>query len=217
MQRSKIESRCNMKNSRGLRSKLVILDDYCDLEEELSMNYHNITHDDMLNGSGLRVVLWCSGCERHCKNCQNPQTWDYESGISFDEKAKKELFDELKKDYISGITFSGGDPLASNNLFNIYNLMKEIKSEFPQKTIWLYTGYTWEQIMYPVVTNDFNIEKRATDQMREQIVSYCDVVVDGEYVDELRDITLHWCGSSNQRVIDVQKSLSSGKVVLYEE
>lgn len=206
-----------MKNNRGLRSKLVILDDYCDLEEELSMNYHNITHDDMLNGSGLRVVLWCSGCEHHCKNCQNPQTWDYESGISFDEKAKKELFDELKKDYISGITFSGGDPLASNNLFNIYNLMKEIKSEFPQKTIWLYTGYTWEQIMYPVVTNDFNIEKRATDQMREQIVSYCDVVVDGEYVDELRDITLHWCGSSNQRVIDVQKSLSSGKVVLYEE
>ena len=206
-----------MKNSRGLRSKLSILDDYCDLEEELSMNYHNITHDDMLNGSGLRVVLWCSGCEHHCKNCQNPQTWDYESGISFDESAKKELFDELEKDYISGVTFSGGDPLASNNLSNIYNLMKEIKSEFPQKTIWLYTGYTWEQIMYPVVTNDFNIEKRATDQMREQIVSYCDVVVDGEYVDELRDVTLHWCGSPNQRVIDVQKSLSSGKVVLYEE
>lgn len=205
-----------MKNSRGLRSKLVILDDYCDLEEELSMNYHNITHDDMLNGSGLRVVLWCSGCERHCKNCQNPQTWDYESGISFDEKAKKELFDELKKDYISGITFSGGDPLASNNLSNIYNLMKEIKSEFPQKTIWLYTGYTWEQIMYPVVTNDFNIEKRATDQMREQIVGYCDVVVDGEYVDELRDITLHWCGSSNQRVIDVQKSLNNKEIILLE-
>lgn len=181
------------------------------------MNYLKIETENVCNGSGLRVVLWCSGCEHHCKNCQNPQTWDYESGISFDEKAKKELFDELEKDYISGITFSGGDPLASHNLSNVYSLVKEIKSEFPEKTIWLYTGYTWEQIMYPVVTDDFNIEREAMIKTRRKIVSYCDVFVDGKYVDELRDVTLHWCGSSNQRVIDVQKSLSSGKVVLYEE
>lgn len=83
------------------------------------MNYHNITHDDMLNGVGLRVVLWCSGCSHNCHNCQNPQTWDINSGISFDEKAKEELFSELSKDYISGITFSGGDPLHENNLQTI--------------------------------------------------------------------------------------------------
>ena len=95
----------------------------------------------MNNGSGLRVVLWLSGCNHHCKNCQNPQTWDVNSGILFDKSAKEELFRELGKDYISGITLTGGDPLHENNLDEVISLIKEIRERFPSKTIWLYTGY----------------------------------------------------------------------------
>lgn len=167
------------------------------------MNYHNITHDDMNNGDGLRVVLWVSGCSHHCYLCQNSQTWDPHSGILFDEKAKQEIFTELSHDYISGITLSGGDPLYSYNLADVSNLLQEIKSRFPTKTIWLYTGYTWEECM-----SDYN---------KKDIIEHCDVIVDGEYVNSQRDITLKWKGSSNQRVIDVRESLKTGQVVLYDQ
>lgn len=181
------------------------------------MNFHNITHDDMLNGSGLRVVLWCSGCTHHCNNCQNPQTWDINSGISFNEETKQEIFEELSKDYISGITFSGGDPLNENNVKTILNLVNEIRLSFPTKNIWLYSGYTWKQVMNPVVTDDLNPNRDKIIKMRQDIIKQCDVFVDGRYVDELRDLTLHWRGSSNQRVIDVQKTLQSKEIVLYDE
>ena len=180
------------------------------------MNFHNITHNDMNNGSGLRVVLWCSGCSHHCHNCQNPQTWDINSGIPFDENAKKEIFKELSKDYISGITFSGGDPLNENNVKTVLNLVDEIRLSFPTKTIWLYSGYTLEQIMNPVVTDDFNPKRDKIIKMRQDIVKQCDVLVDGRYVDELRDVTLHWCGSSNQRVIDIPKTLKNKEITLLE-
>ena len=180
------------------------------------MNYHNITHDDMLNGSGLRVVLWCSGCEHHCNNCQNSQTWEFDSGMPFDKNAKKEIFNELKKDYISGITFSGGDPLAAANLETVLSLIKEIRISFPDKNIWIYSGYTWEQIMYPIITDDFNMKRDKVIKMKQEIVKNCDVLVDGRYIDELRDITLHWKGSLNQRVIDVQETLKISSIVLYE-
>ena len=166
------------------------------------MRYHNITYPDMNNGSGLRVVLWLSGCSHRCKNCQNRQTWDVDSGIVFDETAKKELFNELKKDYISGVTFSGGDPLHKNNLDELLSLIIKIKEKFPNKNIWLYTGFTWEEIF------------ESAYKTRQQIVSKCDVLVDGRYVDELQDISAHWVGSTNQRVIDVQKSLKENKIVL---
>lgn len=177
------------------------------------MNYHNITHDDMNNGDGLRVVLWLSGCLHHCKNCQNPQTWDPESGIPFDELAKQELFNELSKDYISGITFTGGDPLHKNNLKEVYSLISEIKEKFPTKTIWLYTGYTFNQcILEPgEVVHSHNGLKLE----RQYIVEMCDVLVDGEYIEEQRDITLKWCGSKNQRVINIPETLKQNKVVLY--
>lgn len=181
------------------------------------MNYHNITHDDMLNGVGLRVVLWCSWCSHNCHNCQNPQAWDINSGIPFDKKAKEELFSELSKDYISGITFSGGDPLHENNLQTVLNLVNEIRLSFPTKNIWLYSGYTLEQVMNPVVTGDLNPTRDKIIKMRQDIIKQCDVFVDGRYVDELRDVTLHWAGSSNQRVIDVQKSLKEGKVILFDD
>lgn len=156
------------------------------------MRYHNITKDDMRNGDGLRVVLWVAGCSHCCKECQNPLTWDPDGGLLFDEKAKKEIFDQLDKNYINGITFSGGDPLHPANIQGIKDLSNEIKIKYPNKTQWLYTGYCWEEISgNPVIEN-------------------LDVVVDGEFKIELKDNTLMWKGSSNQRVIDVQKTIDSG-------
>lgn len=151
----------------------------------------------MLNGDGLRVVLWVAGCEHHCPGCQNPVTWDAEDGLSFDEGAKAELFEILQRDYISGITFSGGDPLHPANVREVTVLAAEIKEKFPEKTIWLYTGEEWENIS------------------TEEIIQYLDVLVDGPFVEELKDVKLLWKGSRNQRVIDVQRSLKEKRVVLH--
>ena len=163
------------------------------------MRYHNITKDDMLNGDGLRVVLWVSGCNHCCEECQNPITWDPNGGIPFNQEAKEELFQELGKSYVSGITLSGGDPLHPANRLDIRALVHEIREKFPTKTIWLYTGYLWEQISH------------------FEVMQYVDVCVDGEYEKDKRNVQLHWKGSSNQRVIDVPKSLETGKVCLYCE
>lgn len=163
------------------------------------MRYHNITKDDMLNGDGLRVVLWVAGCSHCCKECQNPVTWDPNGGVLFDEAAKQEIFEQLDKSYISGITFSGGDPLHSQNISEVTKLAKEIKEKYPDKTIWLYTGALWESLQ------------------REEILNYLDVLVDGEFMIEKKNISLKWKGSSNQRVIDVPKSLEKKQVVLHTE
>ena len=179
------------------------------------MNYHNITYPDQNNGDGLRIVLWVAGCEHRCTNCQNQQTWSPQSGIPFDKNAMNEILNELKKDYISGITFSGGDPLHPKNVQNVLKIVDEIRVSYPTKNIWLYTGYTWEQIMHPVIT-DINSEQLKMLQMRKELVSKCDVLIDGRYVDELRDISLHWRGSSNQRVINVQETLKQKQIVLWE-
>lgn len=161
------------------------------------MRYHNITKDDMLNGDGLRVVLWVSGCSHCCKECHNPITWDPNGGVLFDEEAKSEIFEELDKDYISGITFSGGDPLYMGNREDIEKLVREIKEKYSDKTIWLYTGFLWESI-------------KGLD-----VIKYLDVIVDGEFEVDKKDVQLHWRGSRNQRVIDVRKSMECGKVVLH--
>ncbi len=152
----------------------------------------------MLNGDGLRVVLWVAGCTHHCKECQNPITWDINGGLEFDEAAKKEIFDELDKSYVSGITFSGGDPLHPQNRQPVYELAKEIKEKYPRKTVWLYSGFEWEEI------KDL------------PIIPYLDVMVDGRFKLELLDTQLHWKGSSNQRVIDVPATLKSGEVVIHD-
>lgn len=165
------------------------------------MKYHNITYDDMLNGDGLRVVLWVSGCEHHCKGCQNPVTWNPEDGLEFDLFTLYELFAELSKEHVSGITFSGGDPLHPNNRTAIYNVISIIKENFPNKTIWVYTGYTWEEILKLDLT---------------YIIEYADVLVDGKYCSALNDKNAHWVGSTNQRVIDIKKSLMEGEVVSHE-
>ena len=151
----------------------------------------------MLNGDGLRVVLWVAGCSHCCKDCQNPVTWDPDGGLLFDEAAKQEIFEQLDQSYISGITFSGGDPLHLNNIDDVTALAKEIREKYPNKTIWVYTGYTWDAV------KDLPYLK------------FVDVLVDGPFVEELKDVTLHWKGSANQSVIDVRKTLESGEIVLH--
>ena len=163
------------------------------------MRYHNITKDDMLNGDGLRVVLWVAGCSHGCKDCQNPITWDPQGGLPFTEEEKKEILQEVDKAYIAGITFSGGDPLHPANIREVTALAREIRQRYPEKTIWLYTGYLWKEIV--------DLE----------IVNYLDVVVDGKFISAQKDITLPWRGSSNQKVIDVPSTLKEGKIVLQEE
>ena len=160
------------------------------------MRYHNITKEDMLNGDGLRVVLWVAGCEHECPECQNPITWDIEGGIPFDEAAKQEIFAELEKPYISGVTFSGGDPLHTQNRSYTGKLIDEIHEKYPDKTIWVYTGYEWQDV------KDL------------PFMSKVDVLVDGRFEISLKDVTLPWKGSSNQKVIDVKKSLELNKIVL---
>lgn len=162
------------------------------------MNYHNITKEDMLNGDGIRVVLWVSGCEHHCKNCQNQITWDKEGGLPFDSKAEEELFEALNKPFIEGITFSGGDPLMPYNRDETIRLIKKTKELYPNKTIWLYTGYTFEEIK---------------DVKGLEAV---DVIAEGPFIEELKDNNIPWVGSKNQRVIDVKETLKTGEIVLHK-
>ncbi|MFV0396097.1 MAG: anaerobic ribonucleoside-triphosphate reductase activating protein [Coprobacillaceae bacterium] len=163
------------------------------------MSYNNITKYDMLNGYGLRNVLCLSGCTQRCTGCNNPITWDINGGVPFDEKAKQELFDELSKEHISGITLSGGDPLHPSSLGDVEILIKEIKEKFPTKTIWVYTGFDFEDIKNLSFIQDI------------------DVIVDGKFIISLLDPQLHWKGSSNQRVIDVNKTLHSNSIILHSK
>ncbi|MCD7905226.1 MAG: anaerobic ribonucleoside-triphosphate reductase activating protein [Clostridiales bacterium] len=161
------------------------------------MNYHNITYDDMKNGDGLRAVLWVSGCSHRCPGCHNEITWDPSDGLPFDKATKEEFFSRLKPDYISGLTLSGGDPLFPSNIKPLTALAKEIKETFPHKTLWLYTGFLWEKIK------------------GLEIIKYTDVLVDGRFIEALKDNNLKWRGSKNQRVIDVKESIKSGEVILH--
>lgn len=161
------------------------------------MYYHNIDHCDMLNGDGIRVSLWVSGCSLHCKGCQNPQTWDFNSGIPFDSEALQELYDALDKKYIQGLTLTGGNPM--DNMPEILHICRTVKERFPDKDIWLYSGYTLEQILQW--------------EVGVCILEYVDVLVDGPYIEEQRDISLKWIGSKNQRVINLKETLKQGKVI----
>lgn len=160
------------------------------------MNYHNITKDDMLNGPGLRVVLWVAGCVHHCPQCHNPITWNPDGGLPFADAEKREIFHELGKDYVSGITFSGGDPLYPGNAPEVTLLAREIRRKYPNKSTWLYTGYSWE------------------DVKDMEVVRYLDVLVDGRFKAWLKDVHYKWAGSTNQRVIDVKETLNRGQIAL---
>ena len=166
------------------------------------MNYHDIKHDDMNNGPGLRVTLFVSGCDHYCNGCQNPETWDTKSGIPFDNTAIEEIFKQLDNDYISGITFSGGDPLNANNRVEVCSLIHQIRLKYGKsKSIWIYTGYTWEEIVNTLTP----------------VLLGVDVLIDGMFDKDLADVNYHWAGSTNQRVIDdrlKRKRLFCIKIIL---
>lgn len=157
------------------------------------MNILQVTKCDQLNGPGLRVVLWVAGCSHHCDGCQNQYSWNPSAGVSFDENVKKEIFDELEKDWCSGITYSGGDPMFSGNRDEIIKLAKEIRGKFPNKSQWMYTGFSWNEII--------------EDETMSEILKYVDVVCDGHFEKSLKDVELEWVGSRNQKVIDVRKRI----------
>ena len=166
------------------------------------MNYEKIDKCSVSNGAGVRTVLWVSGCDIRCRNCHNQQTWDFNSGIPFTDDTMQELLYDLSKPYIKGLTLSGGHPLDPHNAPKVLEIVKRVKMVFPNKDIWIYSGYVWEDII--------------KDNTLKEILKYTDILVDGAYVDELRDISLPFRGSSNQRIIDVEKSLAKNKVILWE-
>ena len=169
------------------------------------MKYHNITKADMLNGEGLRTVLWVSGCSHKCPGCQNALTWDPNDGVPFDEKALEEIYQELKQDWCSGLTLSGGDPLFLNNRPMIRNVVLNVKENYPEKTIWCYTGYTREELM----------EQLPNDNDLKDILEHIDVLLEGKFILSQAETKLHYVGSANQRIIDVPKTLDKQEIILY--
>ena len=170
------------------------------------MNYANIKFNDIANGEGVRTSLFVSGCTHHCKNCFNKETWDFCYGKIFDETVQDKIISSLKPEHISGLTLLGGEPMEPANQAALLPFVKKVKQLYPNKTIWCYSGYLFDkELVSP---------SRAHCQYTKELLSYIDILVDGEFVDELKDITLRFKGSSNQRIIDVQKSLQIGTVVL---
>lgn len=159
------------------------------------MYYGKIRNNDIANGSGIRVSLFVSGCRNHCKNCFQPETWDFNYGKPYTEDTEQYIIRLLSKPYIQGLTILGGEPLEPENQVVLVQLLRKIKSLYPEKDVWCYTGYTLERAL------DDN--SRCRCGVTDELLSLIDVLVDGEYVDELRDISLKFRGSSNQRIIDM--------------
>lgn len=159
------------------------------------MNYVAITTDEILQGEGLRVALWCSGCQIRCKRCHNSHYWDKNCGKKFDEDAFNQICKELDKEYISGLSVLGGNPTDSYNIQCVTDICKRIKILYPQKNIWLFSGHKYEDLQHL------------------EIMKYIDILVDGEFIENLKDNNLYWRGSLNQSVIDVK----TGKIILYED
>lgn len=169
------------------------------------MYYGEIKKYDIANGEGVRVTLFVSGCTHHCKNCFQPQTWNFSYGRLFDDSVVQELFDALSPSYISGLTLLGGEPFEPENQRALLPFLREVRRRFPAKNIWCYTGYTLE--------SDLLSESRARCECTEEMLSMLDVLVDGEFVEALKDISLPFRGSSNQRLLDVKKTLKNGSAV----
>ena len=184
------------------------------------MNYAQIRSMDISNGEGIGVSLFVQGCDFHCKNCFNSETWEFSKGQEWNEKTKNQFLKLVEKPFIQRVSILGGEPLHPQNVQNVLKIVDEIRVSYPTKNIWLYTGYTWEEIWIKdnIKTADKvkDMREKAIRNLRRQVVRMCDVLIDGRYVDELRDISLHWRGSSNQRVINVQETLKQNQIVLWE-
>lgn len=177
------------------------------------MNYAQIRSMDISNGEGIGVSLFVSGCDFHCKNCFNQETWDYNYGKEFTKEVREIFLELISKPHIKRVSILGGSPLANKNIATVYYLLKEIKEKFPDKKIWVYTGYKYESLDTKLDEEDTTVFIHKF--MRKEILQFIDYLVDGKYIDELKDFSLKFRGSRNQRVIDVQKSLANNKTVLY--
>ena len=176
------------------------------------MRYASIRSLDISNGEGVGVSLFVQGCPFHCKNCFNSETWDFNGGKEWTKETKNKFMELIDRPYIKRVSFLGGECLAEQNLDEVLKLIQEIRISFPEKTIWLYTGYKFEDFFFTPIWKASEINN---NNKRREIISNIDVLVDGEYIDEQKDLTLKWRGSKNQRVIDVKQSLAQNKVVLY--
>lgn len=176
------------------------------MKGSVNINYAQIRKMDISNGEGIGVALFVQGCHFHCKNCFNSETWDFSKGKPWTTKVRDKFLALIDNPHVSRVSILGGEPLAKENVTSIFLLVAKIREKYPDKKIWLYTGYTWEHILNSSKTSNESL-------MRKDIVHYCDYVVDGLYVDELKDYTLKYRGSSNQRVINVKKTIKHGKVV----
>lgn len=170
------------------------------------MHYSTIKDCDIANGIGVRITLFVSGCTNHCKNCFQPQTWDFDFGEPFTEETEEKLLEMLKPDYINGLTLLGGEPMEPQNQRALVPFLKKVREAYPNKNIWCFTGFTYEILK----TDGSHPRCEVTDEM----LSLIDVLVDGRYVDELKDLTLQFRGSSNQRLIDMVKTRENGEVTL---
>ncbi len=170
------------------------------------MYYGEIKKFDIANGEGVRVSLFVSGCTHHCKNCFNQETWDFQYGKEFTFESEREILDALSESYIDGLSLLGGEPFEPSNQRGLLPLLKKVRSQFPDKTIWCYSGYRYEELIG---------KSRARCEVTDEMLSLLDVLVDGEFVQDLYNISLSFRGSENQRIIDVPKTLSSGEIVLY--
>lgn len=183
------------------------------------MRYSSMRNLDISNGEGVGVSLFVQGCDRHCFNCFNSETWDFNGGKEWTEETKNKFMELIDRPYIRRVSFLGGECLAEQNLDEVLSLIKEIRISYPEKTIWLYTGFEWNSLMSKICQPTFPDKdfERIIEihKKRKEIISNVDVLVDGEYIDEQKDLTLKWCGSRNQHVIDVKQSIAQNKMVLY--
>lgn len=175
----------------------------------IALNYGNIKKTDIANGIGVRVSLFVSGCTRHCKNCFNSETWDFNYGNPFTTDTENEIIEALSPLYIRGLTILGGEPFEVSNQRGILPLIKRVREELPQKTIWCYTGCIFEK--------DLQKDGYWRCEVTDEILSNIDVLVDGPFIESLNDVSLYFKGSSNQRIIDMKKTLENGSVVLWKE
>lgn len=170
------------------------------------MNYANIKYNDIANGEGVRTSLFVSGCTHHCPHCFNPETWDFNYGNELTEEVENKILESLKPNHINGLTLLGGEPMEPANQKGLLSLVKKVKELLPNKTIWCYTGYLFDEELLKT--------SRARCPWTDELLSYIDILVDGEFKIDFKDITLRFKGSSNQRIIDVKKSLAEHKVIL---
>jgi anaerobic ribonucleoside-triphosphate reductase activating protein len=172
------------------------------------MHYGEIKKYDIADGEGVRVSLFVSGCTHHCKGCFNSETWDFSYGKVYDEAVQEEILTALSPSYIDGLTLLGGEPFEPENQKVLLGLLKAVRAEYPDKNIWCYTGYTLE--------SDLLSESRARCECTDEMLSLIDVLVDGEFIEDKKNIQLAFRGSENQRVIDVQQTIKSGQLVWWK-